>query len=284
MMEHVHTVAELRAIVRQWKQAGLRVAVVPTMGNLHAGHLSLVERAHTMADKVIATVFVNPTQFGPNEDFSSYPRTLTADAEKLQGAGVDLLFAPSVDEMYPDGQDDLTVVAVPKVTEELCGAARPGHFDGVTSVVCKLFGQTTPDVACFGEKDYQQLAAIRKMTRDLCLPVEIVGVPTCRETDGLAMSSRNQYLSADERSVAPTLYATLQTTVAALENGERNLDSLQKKAIQTIEEKGFKPDYYEIRDAADLSMPRETTTQFVVLVAAKLGKARLIDNLLSNCV
>lgn len=283
-MKIVHTVAELREKSLSWKRGGLKVAVVPTMGNLHRGHLSLVEEARAVADKVIVTIFVNPTQFGPNEDFSTYPRTMDEDSRKLSEAGVDLLFAPNVAEMYPDGQDDHAVVTVLGVTEGLCGGSRPGHFDGVTTVVTKLFGQTLADIACFGQKDYQQLAAIRKMTRDLCLPVKIIAVPTCRETDGLALSSRNQYLNDAERQLAPELFRTLLSTVKELEKGRRDFVEIQEDAIQVIEKKGFQPDYYEIRDAANLDVPTQNTRQFVVLVAAKLGKARLIDNLESNFV
>ncbi len=211
-MQTVHTIAELRAQVAVWKRAGERVAFVPTMGNLHRGHIHLVERARAWASRIVASIFVNPLQFGPNEDFAAYPRTLAEDSRQLAAVGLDLLFAPGVAEVYPRPLEAMTHVTVPELPAVLCGASRPTHFLGVTTVVTKLFNMAQPDVAVFGEKDWQQLVIIRRMAADLDMPVEIVGVPTVREADGLAMSSRNGYLSPEQRAVAPTLYATLQAT------------------------------------------------------------------------
>ncbi|MBS1222574.1 MAG: pantoate/beta-alanine ligase, partial [Proteobacteria bacterium] len=211
-MQTVHTIAELRAQVVAWKRAGERVAFVPTMGNLHRGHIHLVERARALAPRTVASIFVNPMQFGPSEDFAAYPRTLEADSRQLEAAGLDLLFSPSVAEMYPRPLEQMTQVTVPDLPAVLCGASRPGHFTGVTTVVSKLLNMTQPDIAVFGEKDWQQLVIIRRMAADLDMPVEIIGVPTVREPDGLALSSRNGYLSAGERAIAPTLYATLRAT------------------------------------------------------------------------
>lgn len=273
-----HAIAELRAQLAAWRAAGQRIALVPTMGNLHRGHLRLVEQAQMQADRVVASIFVNPLQFGPNEDFERYPRTLAADQASLQDAGVDLLFAPSVAEMYPHGRETLSSVHVPGVSEDLDGAHRPGHFDGVATVVSILFNIVQPDVALFGEKDYQQLAVIRQMVRDLHLPIEIVGVPTQRDADGLALSSRNQYLSPEERTRAPALHAALQAVAAALDEGRRDFESISEEQCKVLANKGFDVQYLAIR-RPDLGLPDATTQRFVVLVAAKLGRTRLIDNI-----
>lgn len=277
-MQTVHTLAELRAQVATWRRAGLRVALVPTMGNLHTGHIRLVEVARQQADRTVASIFVNPTQFGANEDFGSYPRTLAADSDQLKAVGLDLLFAPSVAEVYPRGLEQMTRVEVPALSHILCGASRPVHFGGVATVVSKLFNMALPDVALFGEKDWQQLLVIRRLTVDLNFPVEIVGVPTVREADGLAMSSRNGYLTADERTAAPTLYATLQATGQRLVAGERDFATLQGEAYRRLEQAGFKPDYFELRRADDLQEPAPGDRHLRLLAAAWLGRARLIDN------
>jgi pantoate--beta-alanine ligase len=247
------------------------------MGNLHRGHIRLVERAREMNTAVVASVFVNPMQFGPHEDFDKYPRTLEADAEKLAAAGCAVLFAPTVEEMYPRGQDHHTVVTVPDLTDILCGQFRPGHFAGVATVVAKLFGQVQPDVAVFGEKDYQQLLVIQRMARDLALPVEVVGEPTVREPDGLALSSRNQYLKPEERERASALHATLAWAVDELHAG-KDTHSLESAGIERLKDAGFRPDYFAVRAADDLGPPRDDAPRRI-LAAAWLGSARLIDNL-----
>lgn len=275
-MQTVHTIAEVRQQVRDWKLAGLRVGFVPTMGNLHAGHIQLVTEALNHADKVVASVFVNPTQFGPSEDFDSYPRTLEQDQQKLSAAGCDLLFAPSVDEMYP--RQNLTWVEVDELGDHLCGADRPGHFRGVTTVVSKLFNIVLPDVACFGEKDFQQLAVLRRMVSDLFFPVEIIGVATMRESSGLAMSSRNGYLSEQEKADAAQLQAILQALKAEIQAGESDYRDLESKYSQTLDASGFKVDYLSIANADSLAPATLPDRQLVIAVAAKLGSTRLIDN------
>lgn len=254
-MYTVHSIAELRAQVLAWRRAGERVALVPTMGNLHRGHLYLVERARALVPRTIASIFVNPTQFGPNEDYAGYPRTLAEDQSQLEGAGLDLLFAPTVAAIYPRPLEAMTQVTVPVLSQILCGVRRPIHFGGVATVVAKLFNLVQPDVALFGEKDWQQLVIIRRMTADLDLPIEIVGVPTVREADGLAMSSRNSYLSAEERAVAPTLYATLTAFAEQVRTGRRDYVALETDAGARLVAAGFRPDYCEIRRADDCNHP-----------------------------
>ncbi len=278
----VHTIADLRAAVAGWRAAGERVALVPTMGNLHEGHLRLVDRARELAARAVVSIFVNPTQFGPNEDYQAYPRTLEADSARLAEHGADLIFAPGVDEVYPLGAALRTRVEVPGLADQLCGAFRPGHFAGVATVVTKLFGMAQPDVAVFGTKDFQQLLVIRHLVADLCLPVAIEGVATVREADGLAMSSRNAYLTAEERDAAPTLYRTLQHTAARLQAGERDFAALEAVGVEVLRAAGFRPDYYAVRRAADLVPADASDTDLVVLTAAHLGRARLIDNLPVN--
>jgi pantoate--beta-alanine ligase len=278
-MQTVHTIAELRARVATWKRADERVAFVPTMGNLHRGHIHLVERARELAPRTVASIFVNPTQFGPKEDFAGYPRTLDEDSRQLVAVGLDLLFAPGVAEMYPRPLDEMTQVTVPELSGILCGASRPIHFRGVATVVSKLFHMVQPDVALFGEKDWQQLMVIRRLVADLDFPVQIVGVPTVREPDGLAMSSRNGYLTAAERAIAPVLYATLTACAERLGAGERDYDRLANEAKARLAAAGFRPDYFEIRRARDLQLPAEGDTDLRILAAAWLGRARLIDNL-----
>jgi len=276
-METVVSVRELRSRVSQWRAAGQKVAFVPTMGNLHAGHGSLVEQAARRADRVIVSIFVNPMQFGPNEDFAAYPRTPVEDRQLLEGLGADLLFTPEVDEMYPRGQEISARVQVPGLDEILCGAFRPGHFTGVATIVAKLLNLVQPDVALFGEKDYQQLMIIRRTVIDLCMPMEIVGVPTTREADGLAMSSRNRYLTDAERRVAPQIFVELERARQAIEAGSREFAALEQAGFAALQKAGFRPDYFSILDAATLDPPADAR-ELVVLTAARIGRARLIDN------
>jgi len=277
-MRTVHTVAELRQQLAAWRAQGERIAFAPTMGNLHAGHIDLIHAARAQAPRVVASVFVNPLQFGPSEDFGRYPRTLPADQEKLAAAGCDLLFAPSVEEMYPHGLPLTTQVQVSRVSEGLEGEFRPGHFEGVATVVNVLFNLVRPDVALFGEKDWQQLAVITRMVRDLHLSIEIVGVPTRREASGLAMSSRNQYLSEAERATAAVIYATLMTIAHEVKQGVRDFAGLEQAGMQALTAHGFNPQYVAIR-SPDLQAPANESRSLVVLAAALLGKTRLIDNL-----
>ncbi len=279
-MERFRRVAELRERLALYRRAGERIAFVPTMGNLHAGHLRLVEEARRRADRTVVSIFVNPIQFGPNEDYDRYPRTEEEDCRKLQRLGVDLVFLPTVEELYPEGTENLTSVDVPRLSEILCGPFRPGHFRGVATVVAKLFNIVQPDVALFGRKDFQQLRIVQKMVRDLNFPLQIVEVETVREPDGLAMSSRNRYLSPEERRIAPKLYESLCEAKAAIEAGERNFERLCRRQLQKLRALGFRPDYFEIRRANDLGKPSPEERPLVILVAARLGAARLIDNLL----
>ncbi len=278
-METVTTIAAVREHVRRWRAEGRRVAFVPTMGNLHAGHVSLIEMARSHGDRFVASIFVNPMQFGPNEDFAHYPRTPAQDARMLADAGCDLMFMPDVAEIYPNGSERATRVEVPGLSSILDGEFRPGHFEGVATVVSKLFHIVEPDLAVFGEKDFQQLTIIRRMVADLCLNVTLIAAPTVREPDGLAMSSRNQYLTAEERRKAPLIHQLLQAAVARLRTGARDFPAIERTAIQALEHSGFRPDYFSIRRADDLTPPDPTTRHLVVLVAARLGRARLIDNL-----
>jgi pantoate--beta-alanine ligase len=278
-MERIASAAELRATTARWRREGLRIALVPTMGNLHAGHYSLIRAARGRCDRVVASVFVNPTQFGPNEDFARYPRTLDADANGLQNDGCDLLFAPAVDTMYPFGLDAATRVDVKGVTETLEGAFRPGHFAGVATVVLRLLNLVQPDVALFGRKDYQQLLTIRRLVADLCLPIEIADVATMREADGLAMSSRNQYLSAEERPRAVRVYETLLAMRDAVRRGDAIAD-IERDARAALESSGFRVDYAAVRRADDLAeVTAAPRSDLVALIAARLGATRLIDNL-----
>jgi len=278
-MKTVNSIQEVRDQVTEWKQAGLKVAFVPTMGNLHAGHMTLLKKATDLADKVVASIFVNPLQFGPFEDYDQYPRTIEADTKKLIDNGCELLFLPSVEEMYPLGREQATLVNVPVISEILCGQDRPGHFTGMATVVSKLLNSVQPDIAIFGQKDYQQLMIIRRMVLDLCMPVEILGAKTNREDDGLAMSSRNQYLSNADRLTAPALYANLQSAAKKLKEGDRNFAAIEDECITALTDFGFRPSYFEIRRAEDLQKPNSESTEFVIITAAWLGRARLIDNL-----
>lgn len=255
------------------------IGLVPTMGNLHAGHMELIKQAQSKCTVVIATIFVNPLQFGPNEDFSSYPRVLEKDSDLLRGRGVHLLFAPSVDEMYPRGGTVDTNVSNPHLTTMLCGERRPGHFDGVATVVGKLFNLTQPDIAFFGEKDWQQLTLIRGMASDLDFPIDVVAVPTVRNTDGLALSSRNSYLDAEERKKAPLLYSTLVSVKERVLCGDTRYSQLEDDACTTLALSGFVPDYISVREGASLQKAAKESTDRRVFGAAFLGKARLIDNI-----
>ena len=277
-MKLLRQISATRRLVRAWHHRGQTVAVVPTMGNLHDGHISLIAMARRRADRVVATIFVNPTQFGPGEDYASYPRTLDEDRRRLRLAGVDAVLVPTVREIYPYGQQGSVVVSVPLLSKQLCGAFRPGHFDGVTSVVLRLFNAVSPQFAVFGEKDYQQLVILRKMAADLHLPVRVLGAPTVREPDGLAMSSRNQYLDSDERATAPRLHAVLLDCCSRLRAGEKRFSAVETAGFRALARAGFTPDYVAIRDAADLAEPRAGTRSLRVLAAARLGRARLIDN------
>jgi pantoate--beta-alanine ligase len=278
-MQTLGLIAELRETIHDWRAGGDRIAFVPTMGNLHDGHLRLVDEARCQADRVVVSVFVNPYQFGPSEDFGAYPRTPTEDASKLNVVGVDLLYLPEVAEIYPDDPARMAFAELPGLSEDLCGKFRPGHFRGVATVVLKLLNQVQPDLAVFGEKDYQQLTIIRRMVRDLDLPVEIRGVPTVREPTGLAMSSRNAYLSEDDRATAGLLYAVLCQVAEAMHLGCRNFSMIEVQQTTALTEAGFKVDYFAIRRQEDLLMPRPEDARLVVLVAARLCRTRLIDNL-----
>ncbi|WP_445401541.1 pantoate--beta-alanine ligase [Zobellella sp. An-6] len=276
-MQLVSTIDELRTVITGWRRNGEHIGFVPTMGNLHQGHLELVQQARARADKVVVSIFVNPLQFDRAADLAAYPRTLEQDCDRL-GDQADLVFTPSPELMYPAGQQQQTRVSVPGIAEVLEGALRPGHFDGVSTVVCKLFNLVQPDLACFGEKDYQQLALIRKMTVDLNLPVEIIGVPTVRAEDGLALSSRNGYLTAAERALAPMLAATMNRLAERLAAGERDLERLAKEGAARLDGAGFCTDGIDIVDADTLAPLGEQSRAAVILMAAFLGKARLIDN------
>ncbi|ENQ7840753.1 pantoate--beta-alanine ligase [Escherichia coli] len=274
----IETLPLLRQQIRRLRMEGKRVALVPTMGNLHDGHMKLVDEAKARADVVVVSIFVNPMQFDRPEDLARYPRTLQEDCEKLNKRKVDLVFAPSVKEIYPNGTETHTYVDVPGLSTMMEGASRPGHFRGVSTIVSKLFNLVQPDIACFGEKDFQQLALIRKMVADMGFDIEIVGVPIMRAKDGLALSSRNGYLTAEQRKIAPGLYKVLSSIADKLQAGERDLDEIITIAGQELNEKGFRADDIQIRDADTLLEVSETSKRAVILVAAWLGDARLIDN------
>ena len=277
-MQQVTKIKALRSCVRDWHQQDQSVALVPTMGNLHIGHLQLVKQAKNLAGKVVVSIFVNPTQFVAGEDFDTYPRTIEDDIAHLESIEPDLIFIPGVDEVYPAGTKGETQVVVPELDSIFCGAFRPGHFTGVATVVSKLLNMVQPDIALFGNKDYQQLLVIKKLVTDLCLPIEIVGVETVREEYGLALSSRNRYLSPQEKIVAAELYRTLSGIADAVKAGSNHYQQIEADAITYLEDKGFKIEYLSIRNASNLGEPTEE--ELVVLAAAWLGKARLIDNIL----
>jgi len=278
-MQRISDIGELRQQVQRWRMAGERTVFVPTMGNLHRGHLRLVEKARDHGQRVVVSVFVNPMQFNDKDDFDAYPDTLAQDSEQLTGAGVDILFIPSVADIYPDGYQQNSQVVVPGLSDILCGEHRPGHFIGVTTVVAKLFNIVLPDAALFGEKDFQQLMVIRRMVDELCFPIEIVGVATERESDGLAMSSRNGYLSAAERQQAPLLYRELEQAKSRLLLGSERFEVVEAEAMEVLQEGGFRPEYFTVRSRKDLSKAEGNVQDLVILAAAWLGKARLIDNI-----
>lgn len=279
-MQTVHSIAEVQALVKAHRDNGQTIGFVPTMGNLHDGHLTLVKRAKELCDVVVVSIYVNPLQFGPTEDFDSYPRTLEQDQSLLVANGVDVLYAASTSEIYPDGSENHTHVTVDSLDGMHCGKSRPAFFRGVSTVVNKLFNIVRPDIAVFGEKDFQQLAIIRKMVNDLVMPVEIVGAPIARETTGLAMSSRNGYLTKDEREViAPTLYKTLLDAKAEIQGGANDFERLRQDAFAALADAGFKPDYFNICNPDTLLPAKPKDHRFVILAAGFLGKARLIDNI-----
>ena len=277
-MQVINDKEEMRELLRDWRRQDEHIALVPTMGNLHAGHASLIELAREHAERVVVSVYVNPTQFSEEEDFTEYPRTPERDTMRLKKIGADILFIPDDETVYPFGHDCATVVSVPGLTENFCGASRPGHFDGVTTVVARLFALVRPDVAIFGQKDYQQQLVIRYMAEDLGLPIRIITAPTVREEDGLAMSSRNQYLTDDERAVAPLLHQVIDEIGAKLVNGDHNYKQLEKNGFKELKGAGFKIDYLAIRRAENLEVPNRESDDLVVIAAAHLGAARLIDN------
>lgn len=273
----IDSISKLRETASDWRQSGETIAFVPTMGNLHAGHLKLVEEARSKAGKVIVSLFVNPSQFCEGEDFEAYPRTPLEDEAKLRAMGTDCLFMPHRDEIYP--KDCATTVWVQGLSEALCGQFRPGHFQGVTTIVCKLFNIVQPDLAFFGEKDFQQLTLIRQMAADLNMPIQIHGIPTVREPSGLALSSRNAYLSETEKLKASQIYRCLKAAEAFLLAGDSDYARIEAEQLQSLIQAGFLPDYFSIRNARNLGVPVPGEAELVVLTAAKLGKARLIDNL-----
>jgi len=278
-MRTVNSLRELRTILRGYRREGKTIGLVPTMGNLHEGHISLVRKASEAAHVVVTSIFVNPMQFGASEDLDTYPRTLEDDQRQLEAAGNTLVFAPDVEEVYPHGLVQQTKVVVPEVSDGHCGASRPGHFEGVATVVTMLFNMVQPDIAVFGEKDFQQLAVIRKLVRDLMIPVEVIGAPTVREADGLAKSSRNGYLSKTERAVAPAVYRTLQQSADRLKEGHTDFAAIERAAIEHLAAAGLRPDYFNIVNSETLKPATAGDKELTLLVAAFLGTTRLIDNL-----
>ena len=277
----VIAITDLRKQLKQWRQQNLTIAFVPTMGNLHQGHLSLIKKAQQLADKVVVSIFVNPLQFDDRADLTAYPRTLTDDINLLTTIDCDLLFSPTVNEIYPKGMDDHTKVLVANMNDKLCGLSRPGHFDGIATIVVKLFNMVQADVAVFGEKDYQQLLLITALVKDLNIEIDIVGGETYREPNGLAMSSRNQYLTEQQRDQAAAIYQTLTSIKQQLENGNKNFKQLQQHALEHLHKLGFKPEYVDIRRSDNLAFPSKKDKSLRILLAARLGTARLIDNI--NC-
>ncbi|PID42906.1 MAG: pantoate--beta-alanine ligase [Gammaproteobacteria bacterium] len=278
-MKIANDVQTVREQITEARNEGKTIGFVPTMGNLHEGHLALIHHAREKADYVVCSIFVNPMQFGQNEDLDSYPRTLDDDIAKLEEAGTDLLFTPDNKMIYPNGLDRHTRVSVPAITELHCGFSRPGHFEGVSTVVTILFNLVQPDIAVFGEKDYQQLAVIRTMTKDLHLPIQIIGHPTVREPDGLAKSSRNGYLNREERAKAPRLYQVMQACIKKIADGNSQFDSLKQEACQQLKDEGFDIDYFNLANSDTLEMATPSDQYVTLLAAARLGSTRLIDNL-----
>ncbi|KJY96696.1 MULTISPECIES: pantoate--beta-alanine ligase [Pseudoalteromonas] len=282
-MQTTSEIRSLRSQIKSWRQAGLSIAFVPTMGNLHEGHYSLVDKAKTLADKVVVSIFVNPMQFGANEDLDAYPRTLKADQQGLSERGADYLFTPTVQTIYPNGLESQSYVDVPGVSLGYCGGARPGHFRGVATVVTKLFNLVQPDFACFGEKDFQQLQVIKTMVRDLSMPIEVIGVPTQRDVNGLALSSRNNYLNEAQKQQASTLFTTLQWVKEQIQAGNNDFADLEHQAIARIEQQGLRIDYFNVAERNRLTAATAKDSELVLLVAAYLDKVRLIDNLTLDC-
>lgn len=283
-VEVLSSVKELRLKIQTWRQAGLTIGFVPTMGNLHAGHLSLVEQARQKSDRVVVSIFVNPLQFGPNEDFDRYPRTFEADTTLLKNHETDAVFCPSVDEMYPNGQVQTLVTAPEKMTSILEGAKRPGHFDGVTTVVAKLFNMVQPDIAVFGQKDFQQFAVLQQMVEDLALPITLIRAPIVRDETGLALSSRNQYLTDAQRRVAPKLFVALQSLEMAIQSGNQDYAALCQAATQQVLLDGFDSvDYINVLNATSLEVAQQQDRTLVIVAAVKLGNTRLLDNILVTC-
>jgi pantoate--beta-alanine ligase len=278
-MQSITEIKSLRSQIKAWRQAGLSIALVPTMGNLHLGHFSLVEKAKMMADKVVVSIFVNPMQFGANEDLDNYPRTLDEDKRGLADLETDIVFTPSVETIYPNGLAAQSFVDVPDISLGYCGGSRPGHFRGVATVVTKLFNLVQPDYACFGEKDFQQLQVIKTMARDLSIPVEVIGVSTMREVSGLAMSSRNGYLSNEQKNSATVLFKMLNNCAEQLKSGNTDFATLEETAKQSLQQAGLKPDYFSIAQRDTLKAATLDDNKFVILAAAYLGSVRLIDNL-----
>lgn len=277
-MQICRSFAEIRACVAGWRAAGERVVFVPTLGNLHDGHLLLVRLAATRGQHVVVSIFVNPLQFGKNEDYALYPRTLDADIARLGSVACDALFCPSDREIYPNGVEQQTTVAVPTMTDILCGATRPGHFTGVTTIVTKLFNIVQPDAAVFGIKDFQQLAVVKRMVEDLCMPIEIIEAPVARADDGLALSSRNGYLEARERAIAPALYRLLCEVRDRIAGGDHDYAMLEARAKVSLLEAGMRPDYFSVRCARTLEPAGGAERELAILAAAWLGRTRLIDN------
>ena len=278
-MQIVSDITELRELRRTWQSSQQKIAFVPTMGNLHNGHLKLVKEAKKNATKVVVSIFVNPLQFGPDEDLDAYPRTMEDDKASLEALGVDVLFMPKVADIYSRGLEQQTFVEVPGLSYMICGASRPGHFRGVATIVCKLFNMVQPNMAFFGEKDFQQLQVIKAMVTDLSMNLTIHGVPTEREADGLAMSSRNNYLNSEQRKIAPGLYALICAMADEIRSGRRDFSVLMQENREKLAELGFKPDYIDIRSASSLLQPSHEDTELVILGAGFLGKTRIIDNI-----
>lgn len=278
-MQVISSISDLREIRREWQSEKKAIAFVPTMGNLHNGHLKLVKEAKKHASKLVVSIFVNPLQFGPDEDLDAYPRTIQQDKESLEALGVDLLFMPKVSDIYSRGLEQQTFVEVPGLSYMICGASRPGHFRGVATIVCKLFNMVQPNMAFFGEKDFQQLQVIKAMVTDLSMNLSIHGVPTEREKDGLAMSSRNNYLNSEQRQIAPRLYNLISNMAKEIKSGRRDFSVMIRENRQNLATLGFKPDYIDIRSAISLLQPSHEDKDLVILGAGFLGKTRIIDNI-----
>jgi len=278
-MYQASSVAEIRQYAQHWKDNAQSIAFIPTMGNLHQGHLSLIEKGQSLCDRTICSIFVNPMQFGPNEDFNHYPRTLERDIEQLEAIGCDLVYMPTASELYPNGLDQISQILVTDLTESYEAAHRPGHFTGVATIVLKLFNIVRPNISVFGKKDYQQYQVIRKMVRDLDLEVDIIGQETTRETNGLATSSRNQYLTASDTSQAALIYKTLKATAALVLQGDKRFNQLEQQAIDQLNQAGFDTDYFSICNAETLKPANSKDRKLVILVTAGLGQTRLLDNI-----